>query len=467
MKFENYHIVYFLGIGGIGMSALARWFRHAGLTVAGYDKTATSLTETLASEGIFIHYDEAVAGIPENVIRHKESTLVVYTPAVPKSHDGYKYLLEAGYDIKKRSEVLGLLTAGRFTIAVAGTHGKTTTSSMLAHILKYSGVDCVAFLGGISSNYNSNLLLNEKDSKDTIVVVEADEFDRSFLTLHPNVAVVTSADADHLDIYHDQQNLIDSFRQFLEQVTSGGTLYLKDGLPKALLPTAEDWEIVRYGLHSGQVNASRIGVETDSFSFDVTGRDWEIKQIDLMVPGFHNVENALAAIAVAVSLGVAPRQIKGAIASYTGVKRRFEYIFRNDRCIYIDDYAHHPVEIDAFLRSIRALYPDKKITAVFQPHLYSRTRDFAEDFAASLSLADEVLLTDIYPAREMPIAGVTSDMIFKNIRTAGKTMCHKEDLPDLLEKMDTAVLVTMGAGDIDKYVSPIKKMLNKKYGAEI
>lgn len=465
MKFKNYHIVYFLGIGGIGMSALARWFIHAGYEVAGYDKTVTALTEALEAEGIPVHYDDSVEDIPANVKGNKDKALVVYTPAIPKDHPGYNYLMKKDYVLKKRSEVLGMLTENRFTIAVAGTHGKTTTSSMLAHILKFAGKDCTAFLGGISKNYNSNLLLNEKENEDTLMVVEADEFDRSFLTLHPNIAVVTSADADHLDIYHDQQNLINSFRQFIGQVVPGGMLYIRDGLEAGILPQRNDLNISRYALQSGDVYASLVTVQKDSFSFNVAAKDWTIKDFVLHVPGFHNVENAIAAIAVAVEMSISPEKIKAAMASYTGVKRRFEYVFRNERCIYIDDYAHHPVEIEAFLRSVKALYPEKKITAIFQPHLFTRTRDFAAEFSASLSLADEVILLPVYPAREQPIEGVTSEIIYENIKSESKVLCSKEDLLAKVASTETQVLVTLGAGDIDKFVHPIKEIISKKYEA--
>lgn len=444
------------------MSALARWFSHKGYRVAGYDKTYTTLTEALEAEGIIIHYDDSVDHIPLEVLENKPETLVVYTPAIPADHPGFEFLRKKGFNTKKRSEVLGLLTENMFTVAVAGTHGKTTTSSMLAHILKSSGRDCAAFLGGISNNYNSNLLINEKRNEDTVMVVEADEFDRSFLTLHPNIAVVTSADSDHLDIYQNKESLLESFRKFINQIVEGGTLFLHDALVIALKPEREDIKEVKYALKSGDYNVNNINIEKDSFLFDVNGPDQGHGNFNLHVPGYHNVENALAAIAVAINLNVQPHDIKKAIATYSGVKRRFEYVIRKNDLIYIDDYAHHPVEITAFLKSVKALYPGRKLTAVFQPHLYSRTRDFAMEFAESLGLADEIILMDIYPAREMPIEGVTSEIIFRGIKSSNKRFCKKEHLLSVMDKLDIEVLVTIGAGDIDKFVNPIKEILSKK-----
>jgi UDP-N-acetylmuramate--alanine ligase len=455
--------VYFLGIGGIGMSALARWFHINGCLVAGYDRTPTSLTTQLQQEGISVHFEDGADHIPSPFKSNSPDTLIVYTPAVPKTHQEYNYFLNNGFNIKKRSQVLGLITQNTFTIAVAGTHGKTTTSSMIAHILKSAGKNVAAFLGGITQNYGTNLLLNDpKSTQQPLVVVEADEYDRSFLTLFPDIAVVNSVDADHLDIYGDHTSVQTSYNEFVNQIKPGGALYSKQGLP---LQKPEDESVHVYDF-SASANAAfraeNIHIANASFSFDFAGPDTKITGIILQIPGFHNVENATVAIGVALSTGVTAEEAKKGISSYKGVKRRFEYIIKNPYLVYIDDYAHHPAEIEAVLTSVRALYPAKKITAVFQPHLYSRTRDFAQGFSDSLSLADQVILLDIYPARELPIPGVSSQMLLDSITSARKTICSKDNLLEELNNSGLEVLITLGAGDIDALVQPIQENFKKK-----
>lgn len=457
---SQYDTVYFLGIGGIGMSALARWFNKQGMFVAGYDRTPTPLTNELEKEGIKIHFDDDVALIPARV--DNEKTLFVYTPAIPKDHKEYNYLKGKGYAILKRSEVLGLITKSHKTIAVAGTHGKTTTSSLITHILKVAGVNMVAFLGGVTTNYVSNLISEGEANENTIVVAEADEFDRSFLKLFPDIAVITSVDPDHLDIYGNHQEVIKSFTDFTRQINKGGLLVKHESI-RAIDNELDGVEVNTYGMSRGQFFASRITTEGGFFEFNLVGYASEIEKIKLGVPGFHNMENAIAATIVAKHLGVDDASIKKALGSYTGVKRRFEFIIKRDDLVYIDDYAHHPTEITAFLSSLRAMYPGKKITAVFQPHLYSRTRDFAEGFSKSLSIADEVLLMDIYPARELPIPGVSSDMLFDAITSTVKVRCTKNDVVQRVEDMDVEVIATIGAGDIDTCVGPLKELLESKY----
>lgn len=461
MKLEQYDSIYFLGIGGIGMSALARWFKHKGMRVAGYDRTPTPLTHELIEEGMEIHFDDKIEFIPGYV--SKEKTLVVFTPAIPKTHVEHNYLKAQGYTILKRSEVLGLLTKNYKTIAVAGTHGKTTTSSLIAHILKTAGKNMVAFLGGITANYESNLVMHGDVNANTIVVAEADEFDRSFLRLFPHTAVVTSADADHLDIYGDHLQMLSSYKEFMNQIVRKGNLILHESI--ALL--ANEIQHVNketYGMSRGQFFAGNIvPISRDGFfEFDLLGLDRKFDKIKLGVPGFHNMENAIAAVLVAQKFGVDDKTIREALLSFRGVKRRFEFVIRKSDLVYIDDYAHHPTEIEAFLKSLKEMYKGRKITVIFQPHLFTRTRDFAEGFSKSLSLADEVLLMDIYPAREEPIPGVTSDMLFKDITSPVKIRCSKKDVLQKLEDLNVEVLATVGAGDIDTFVKPIKELLSKK-----
>ena len=458
MTLDNFKYIYFLGIGGIGMSALARWFQVNGYSVAGYDKTPTALTDALQAEGMVIHFTEAVDQIPDDFRQNPTETLVIYTPAVPKTHAEYIYLTGQGFILQKRSQVLGLLAGQMTTIGVAGTHGKTTTSSMVAHILRDAGVNCAAFLGGITNNYGTNFLLNApaNDLRSVVCVVEADEFDRSFLTLFPKFAIVTSTDADHLDIYGAHDAVLDSFGKFVSQIDADGVLFMKQGLSLADKTKAT---VLAYSLNEGDYYSQNLRIEQASFVFDLVYTQGIISDVHLMVPGFHNVENAVAAGAVALAVGVSPEAIRSALNSYRGVRRRFEYILQTDSVVFIDDYAHHPAEVQAFLSSVKALYPDRELTAVFQPHLFSRTRDFAQGFAESLSSADHVILLDIYPARELPIEGVTSDLIFRDVHSKTKKKCTKAELPDVVRTVKPSLLVTIGAGDIDQLVQTLKNQL--------
>lgn len=450
--------VYFVGIGGIGMSALARWFNVNGFVVAGYDRTPTTLTDTLEQEGITVCFDDAVDQVPTPFLAHPADTLIVYTPAIPAGHRQMEYFREHSFEVFKRSQVLGWITRSLRTVGVAGTHGKTTTSSMVAHLLRSAGVNCTAFLGGITQNYGTNFLLNEPtDNPEEIVcVVEADEFDRSFLTLYPDWAIVTSTDADHLDIYGEHDALLDSFRAFVGQIKPGGVLFMREGLALQDSTTAE---VREYSLDAGSYRSENLRIEQARFVFDLVFPGGSIEEVRMTVPGYHNIENAVAASAVALQLGVSPDQIRSGLSTYRGVKRRFEYIIETEDKVFIDDYAHHPAEIEAFLKSVRALYPGRHITAIFQPHLYSRTRDFADDFAVSLSMADRLLLLDIYPARELPIEGVTSNILLGKVTIPDKVLISKEDLLSELKALTTDVVVTLGAGDIDKLVGEIRKIL--------
>jgi UDP-N-acetylmuramate--alanine ligase len=462
---QQFPYIFFLGIGGIGMSALARWFKANGHQVSGYDKTETPLTLALQSEGIAVHYTDAVERIPLEIRENKSRTLVVLTPAIPATSIEWAWLREQSYDIRKRSQVLGVLTQGRPTIAVAGTHGKTTTSSMVAHLLHHAGLDVGAFLGGIAVNLGSNLLLPK--SPDAPVVVEADEYDRSFLTLHPDVAIVTSTDADHLDIYGEQSALIDSFCQFVSQLKPGGTLLLNhtaDARVAAAVPPGT--RVLRYGLTADQgpdLYAANITAEGHQFHFDLHGPLGVVSGLELAVPGFHNVENMLAAAAAAQLFGLAAAQLPEAVAAYRGVKRRFEFVVTGPARVYVDDYAHHPREIEAFLRSLRALYPDKQLRVIFQPHLFTRTRDFAPGFSQSLSLADEVVLLDIYPARELPLPGITAAMLLDAITAPVKSLQTKAQVLENAKNNSTFdILATVGAGDIDTLVPQLKLLLESE-----
>lgn len=447
------------------MSAIARWFNAKGYPVWGYDKTRTPLTEALEQEGIRVHYDDDIKQLPQEIIDNKEQTLVVLTPAIPTEHSEWAYLKDQGYTIKKRSEVLGIITSGAFTIAVAGTHGKTTTSSIVTHLLHHAGVDCSAFLGGIATNLNSNLLIGKGEGGKETVVVEADEYDRSFLTLFPDVAIVTSADPDHLDIYGDKDELIRTFQKFISQVKPGGYLFIHEGIDPRLTDLVQEGvKVIKYSLNEGQAHTQRLNINGRWFEFDVESPFGGIQGLRLGVPGFHNVENTLAAILVAQVIQVEGQSIKAGVESFAGVKRRFEFVYEGHGKVYIDDYAHHPKEIEAFMSSLRALYPNKRIKVLFQPHLYTRTRDFAAEFAESLSMADELVLLDIYPAREKPIPGVSSEMILEQVTCVRKQILGKEYiLENLLENSDFDVLATVGAGDIDTLVKPIKFFLEKEH----
>lgn len=449
MELSKINRVFFVGIGGIGMSALARYFAKRGQVVCGYDKTKTKLTETLTSEGILITYLDEVSSLPGEFLDHQDDTLVVYTPAIPKNSKILNHFIDKGFALKKRSEVLGIISKGMFCIAVAGTHGKTTTSSIVAHILKDTGYDCTAFLGGITSNYNSNVLFGENN----VVVVEADEYDRSFLTLHPDVAVVTSMDADHLDIYGDKSHLEESFRLFAGQLKGEGILYAHEGLPL-------DNSISYAASSTATAKAENLRVEGSKFVFDYADATQRIKDISLMLPGKHNVENTTVAIAIALQLGIDAEKVKQAVANFKGVKRRFEYIVNNATQIYIDDYAHHPEELRACFDAVRQLYPDKKLTVIFQPHLFTRTRDFADEFAKVLSTVDELMLLEIYPARELPIDGINAQFLLDKITLADKKICEKDFVVQHVEHTKPELILTVGAGDIDTIIEPLKNTLN-------
>lgn len=479
MNLENIKYVYFIGIGGIGMSALARWFAHNQKMVAGYDKTKTPLTQNLENEGINIHFEDNVDKIPKEVREFPDETLVILTPAVPVSHSELLFFQRNGYTILKRAAVLGLLTHSLKTIAVAGTHGKTTTSTMVAHLLKEGGINCTAFLGGISANFNSNLVVNDVNNTDEIwAVVEADEFDRSFLHLHPTIAVVTSTDADHLDIYGEKAELEKSFGDFVSQIKENGILFaqnnIADSVKDSTKRNTENVELINYSsTEKTQIYAQNIrldNLQKDSCRFDFVDsiQNESIENLQLFMPGFHNVENMCVAIAVARKLNISNEKIRNAVVSFKGVKRRFEYVFRNEKITYIDDYAHHPTEISALLSSIKALYPNKKVTAIFQPHLFSRTRDFQEGFAESLSLEnenDELILLNIYPARELPIEGITSDIILQQSTGKNKSLLLDNQLLNYVENKinnnEIEILLTIGAGDIDRFVQPISDLLKK------
>lgn len=445
--------VYFIGIGGIGMSAIARYYKFKGLRVSGYDRTPSELTKQLEKEGIGVHYEDNTDYIPQNT----EETLVVYTPAIPDDMGELAYVKSHGYRVVKRSRILGEITKGQVCLAVAGTHGKTTTSTLVAHILTESGHGCSAFLGGISKNYNTNFLVSHTPT----VVAEADEFDRSFLQLHPTIAAITAMDADHLDIYGDLAHVQDAFREFASQVEE--TVILKYGLPL----TAEHTNARIYTYH---YNDSRADFHAENLSADASGHF----TYDLIYPGgvlsgirvgtlgWVNVENSIAAAAICLCYGIDGQKVKKAIGSYQGAKRRLDEQINNGRITYIDDYAHHPAELATAISSIREIFPGRKITGIFQPHLYTRTRDLAPEFAKALSGLDKLILLDIYPAREEPIPGVTSDIIFKDVTAAEKVLITKEELMPLLEKEDVDVLVTFGAGNIDRFIEPIKEMLSKR-----
>jgi UDP-N-acetylmuramate--alanine ligase len=461
LKLEEFKYIYFLGIGGIGMSAIARWFHAKGFPVWGYDRTETPLTLALAAEGIAVHYDDNVNHLPQQVLTHKKETLVILTPAIPAEHQEWHYLREQGYTIKKRSEVLGLITRTGYTIAVAGTHGKTTTSSMVAHLLHQAGVNASAFLGGISVNLKSNLLLAADPSQAETVVVEADEYDRSFLRLFPDIAIVTSTDADHLDIYGNKEELIRSFQDFIGQIRPNGYLILNEKADSRVVEKIDpSVRILRYAYQGQAIQATDLAIAGRSFSFSLQSPLGAISGLEQRVPGFHNVENMLAAITAAQLLQVPADEIAAGVKTYAGVQRRFEYVVDNGRQVYIDDYAHHPEEINAFMRSLKALYPNRKLTIIFQPHLFTRTRDFADAFAESLSQADEVVLLDIYPAREKPLPGVDSRMILDKITAPKKYLSTKaEVLNSIRENSYLDILATVGAGDIDTLVQPIKQIL--------
>jgi UDP-N-acetylmuramate--alanine ligase len=448
--------IYFVGIGGIGMSALARYFKSKTVEVSGYDKTETVLTKKLVNEGIKVHYEDDIELIDKN------ADLVVYTPAVPKDHQELNYYKNNNYTVVKRSDVLGAITNSSFNICVAGTHGKTTTSTMVAHILQDSDYGCNAFLGGIAVNYNSNFWASPKN----VCVVEADEYDRSFLKLSPDIAIITAMDPDHLDIYGTAENVEQAFIDFSTRVKTGGLLLSKFGLKRGgELKAARHFS---YHLNDNQadVYASNIKMDNGSYQFDVITKDWKLDNVVLNMGGMHNIENMIAAIAVAHNLEIEDEKIKTAVSSFKGVKRRFEYIVKNENQVFIDDYAHHPDELKALITGAKSMFSEKKCNIVFQPHLFSRTKDFADGFAEALNLADEVYLLPIYPARELPVEGVTSGMIAKKMDEAKVVCVTREELMTIIEDRklytdELDLLITAGAGDIDTLVEPIKKILTE------
>ncbi len=447
MNLNQIHNVYFIGIGGIGMSALARYFKAIGKNVSGYDKTETELTKELQQLGIVIHFEDRIDLIPTDY--YVENTLVIITPAVPIHHSEWNYFLERDFEVKKRAEVLGIITKDTFCFAVAGTHGKTTTSSILGHILYESGVDVTAFVGGIVENYNSNLIGNGK----TVTVVEADEFDRSFLHLYPNIACVTSMDADHLDIYGDTASIEASFVEFADKVTDKSKLFITKDLPIQGVTCAVN--------EDANFTAFNIRIVNSQYVFDVRTPSETIVNIEFGLPGKHNLMNALMALAMAKTFGLPNEDIASALHSFKGIKRRFSYQIKTENLVYIDDYAHHPTEINAVHQAVRELYPGQKVLAIFQPHLFSRTKDFADDFAQSLAAFDEVILLDIYPARELPMDGITSQWLLNKIDNRNKKLVSKQELIPSILQSEAKVIVTIGAGDIGELVSLIKKALNE------
>ena len=451
----KYNKVYFIGIGGIGMSAIARYFKFKGCEVSGYDRTPSELTAELEKEGIAVHYEDDVKYVPEN----SDDTLVVYTPAIPHDMGELVYVMEHGYKVIKRSGILGEITRGQRCLAVAGTHGKTTTSTLLSHIFESSGEGCSAFLGGISKNYGSNLLTAMND----VVVAEADEFDRSFLQLHPETAAITAMDADHLDIYSDLAHVKEAFKAFASQVT--GTVIIKYGLD--ITPEDTGAKIMTYAYDDPRADFHAENIRKDEcgyFTFDLAYPEGRIKDCTVGVPGWVNVENGIAASGIALVYGIAPEKIREALSSFTGVKRRFDIHYNKPGHAYVDDYAHHPAEIAAAISSIRDIFPGRRLTAVFQPHLYTRTRDFAADFAAALDKVDRLILLDIYPAREEPVPGVTSEIIFDRMKLDDKILIRKEELMNTLDNEDIDILVTFGAGNIDRYIGPVTEMMARRYG---
>jgi UDP-N-acetylmuramate--alanine ligase len=454
--------VYFIGIGGIGMSALARYFIAGGFEVAGYDRNSTFLTDELINENCNIHFEDNIRQIPE-VFKDDENereTLVIYTPAIPENNSELTYFRNKKYNVLKRSEVLGLITKNAKSIAVAGTHGKTTISAIVTYILKQSELDCTAFLGGISKNYNTNFLLGESE----FIVMEADEFDRSFLQLYPYITVITSIDADHLDIYGDKQNLKESFKQFVSQISDGGKLLTRKDLEFNDFTKCR-FKHYTYSLDSkADFYARNLDLKDGLYVFDIVTPGKNMEKIHFGFPGLINVENAVAAAGVAWILKIPPETIRKALLHFDGVKRRFDFKIRSENIIFIDDYAHHPEELNACIRSVRELFPGKKITGIFQPHLYTRTMHFASEFASSLTNLDELILLEIYPAREMPIKGISSKIIFDKVKLHHKIICRKNKLLELIKSKNFEILITLGAGDIDTLVEPIKNMLLDKYG---
>ena len=448
--------IYFIGIGGIGMSALAKYYLSKNASVSGYDKTVTTLTKQMESDGINIHYEDNVSLLDKN------AQLVVYTPAVPKDHKELNYYLYNNYEVIKRSSLLGEITKSSFNICIAGTHGKTTISTMVAHILRHSGFGCNAFLGGISVNYNTNFW----SSDNNISVAEADEYDRSFLQLSPDIAVISAMDADHLDIYGTKENMDQSFIEFSKKLRPDGFLLINYNLSSKDFVASNP---LRYSFqnHKSDVFADNVQLQNGGYQFNVIAQTWQLDKVQLHMGGMHNVENAVAAITIARHLNISDEKIKKAINDFKGVKRRFEYIIKTDKIVFIDDYAHHPQELDALISGAKSLFPDRRCTIIFQPHLFSRTKDFARQFAESLDKAEEIMLLPIYPARELPMEGVTSDMILRMMKSKNATVVAKEEVTEHIKNFlrvikknsEKLLLITAGAGDIDQVVQPIKDIL--------
>ena len=457
MKIEDIKAVYFVGAGGIGMSAIARYFLNKGIVVGGYDKTPSTLTKALEEEGMSIHYDEDVDKIPTEC-KNKENTLIIYTPAIPSEHRELVFFRENGFEIQKRAQVLGTLTHSHKALCVAGTHGKTTTSTMAAHIMHQSSKDCNAFLGGISKNYGTNYILSDSE----YVVIEADEFDRSFHWLSPYMTVITSTDADHLDIYGTEEAYLESFRHYTSLIQEGGALILHTEL-KMQPDVKPGVTTYTYSRDEGDFHAENIKIENGEITFDFVSPVGNIEGISLGQPIPINIDNGIAAMALAQLNGCSDDEIRNAMATFGGVDRRFDFKIKNDKIVFLSDYAHHPKEILQSAKSLKEVYKDRKVTALFQPHLYTRTRDFYKEFAESLSLFDEVILLDIYPAREKPIEGVTSKLIYDNLRTdMEKMMCHKDEVLDIVRSKEFDVAVVLGAGDLDNMVPEITEILNNK-----
>ena len=459
MELNQIQSVYFIGAGGIGMSALIRYFLSKGIRVAGYDRTSSPLTNCLISEGADIHFTDDTGLIPE-AFRQPSQTVVVFTPAVPESHSELNFFRTNGFEIYKRSQILGIITQSQRGLCIAGTHGKTTTSSMTAHLLKQSHIDCNAFLGGILKNYGSNLMVSDKSD---LTVIEADEYDRSFHQLSPYMAVITSADPDHLDIYGTPEAYRESFEQFTSLIRPRGALIMKSGIN--LTPRLQSGvQLFTYSGSdgNGDFHARNIRIGNGEIFFDFVGPSVLISDIQLGVPVKINIENAVAAITIAWLNGVSTDEIRSAMQSFAGVGRRFDFHIKNDRIVFIDDYAHHPEELTNCILSVKELYAGRKVTGIFQPHLYTRTRDFMEEFAQSLSLLDELILLDIYPAREEPIQGITSQVIYEKATCPDKTLCTKEQLPEIIAAGNYDVVLTLGAGDIDRLVEPIREILEMK-----
>jgi len=458
IKFDMVKRVYFVGIGGIGMSALARYFAKQGKVVCGYDRTQSSLTLELEQEGLDIHYVDEVNLIPREFRGDVEGTLVVYTPAVPKNHCELNYFIDNKYKVVKRAEALGVIAGVKKTLGVAGTHGKTTTSTLLAHLLSKSAVGCDAFLGGIAKNFKSNLVVGNQGSN--LLVVEADEFDRSFLSLH--LAIITSVDADHLDIYGNHSEVLDAFTAFAAQIQEHGTLIVKSGMdfnPKL----KSNVRFFTYNLKDkADFHISNLEIKDGYYHFNLITPVGEVNDLMLGVPGLYNVENAIAASAAALLMGVKPNELREGLKTFAGVVRRFDVQYRGRKAVYIDDYAHHPEELRAAITSVKDLYKARKVTGVFQPHLFTRTRDFTNEFAQSLDLLDEIILLDIYPAREEPIPGVTSSSILDLMKNPNKRLCSKEQVKEIVKTDDIDILISMGAGDIDRLVPEIVKILTKR-----